>query len=57
MLEDGAEAGLAEESQGDRKGVEGDPDQEVEEESLQLQNLEGSGSLNLDQGELRLFML
>ena len=51
MPEDGAEAGLAEEPQGVRRGVKGDPDQEVEEESLQLRNLEGSEISNLDQGE------
>ena len=51
MPEDGAETGLAEEPQGVRRGVKGDPDQEVEEESLQLQNLEGSEILSLDQGE------
>ena len=51
MLEDGAKAGSAEELQGVRKGVEEDPDQEVEEESLQLRNQEGSEISNLDQGE------
>ena len=51
MLEDGAEAGLAEVPQGVRKGVKEDPDQEVEEESLQLRNLEGSEISNLVRGE------
>ena len=50
MLEDGAEAGLAEVPQGVRKGVEGDPDQEVEEESL-------SEISNLDRGETIQFVI